>query len=168
MSLFIRRVCRDVFMGVRTHQLRREQIFPATLGRAWDFFSDPRNLARITPASLDFQILSPLPERMHEGLIIRYRVKPLLGIPVTWITEITKVEAPFCFVDEQRAGPYRLWRHVHRFEELGAGRVRMLDEITYALPFGWLSAPVHRLLARPRLEEIFDYRARQVAEFDWT
>jgi ligand-binding SRPBCC domain-containing protein len=154
-------------VGVPTHELKREQVIPATMAQAWEFFSNPANLERITPPSLKIRIRSKVPERMHEGLLIRYRVKPLLGIPLTWVTEITRVEEPTCFVDEQRSGPYRLWRHVHRFEELPSGGVRMVDEVTYALPFGWLSEPVHRLLARRRLEEIFKFRAEQVSALDW-
>ena len=150
-----------------THELKREQVIPASIAQAWDFFSNPANLQRITPPSLQIRIRSEVPERMHEGLLIRYQVKPLFGIPLTWVTEITRVEEPFCFVDEQRAGPYRAWRHVHRFEELSVRHVRMVDEVTCALPFGLLSEPVHRFVARPRLEEIFDYRARQVEDFDW-
>ena len=153
-----------VLKCVRVHVLKREQIIHATLEEAWRFFSNPRNLAKITPPSLDFQILSEVPERMSEGLLIEYRVRPLLGIPVKWVTEITDVDEPRCFVDEQKRGPYRMWRHAHHFEDLGDGRVRMLDGVTYALPFGWLSAPVHRWVVRPQLRRIFNFRKERVRQ----
>ena len=149
---------------VRIHTLKREQVIHATLDEAWRFFSSPRNLAKITPPSLDFQVISEAPEQMHEGLLIEYRVRPLFGIPVQWVTEITCVDEPRCFADEQKRGPYRMWRHVHHFEELEDGRVRMLDGVTYALPLGWLSAPVHRWIVRPQLRRIFDYRQERVRE----
>ena len=148
---------------MRIHSLKRKQIIQTTLEEGWRFFSNPRNLAKITPASLDFRILSEVPERMHEGLLIAYRVRPLLGIPMKWVTEITRVDEPRCFVDEQKKGPYRLWRHVHHFEDLGDGRVRLLDEVMYALPFGWLSEPVHRWVVRRQLKRIFDHRQEAVA-----
>jgi ligand-binding SRPBCC domain-containing protein len=96
----------------RHHAVQR---FPGTLQDAWAFFSDPRNLPRITPPWLSFEVLSELPARMHPGLLIEYRVRPLWGVPVKWVTEITRVAEPFLFVDEQRRGPYRHWRHEHRF-----------------------------------------------------
>ncbi|MBL9174139.1 MAG: SRPBCC family protein [Verrucomicrobiales bacterium] len=144
------------------HVLQRRQLVSATLAQAWDFFSDPRNLQRITPASLDFRILSDLPDRMYAGMMIRYRVRPLLGIPVTWVTEITHVEEGRRFVDEQRVGPYRMWHHEHEFRDAGGGRVEILDRVTYQLPFSWFSEPVHRVLVQPRLDDIFDFRTRAV------
>jgi ligand-binding SRPBCC domain-containing protein len=150
------------------HQLRRTQIIRATPEACWDFFSNPANLRRITPPSLDFQVLSPLPPRMHPGLMIEYRVRPVLGIPMTWLTEITHVEAPHYFVDEQRVGPYQVWHHEHRFTPLDDGRIECLDLVTYVLPFGWLGNLAHPLLVRPQLEAIFRHRERVVAELNLT
>ena len=152
-----------VLICVKIHALKREQVIHATLEEAWRFFSSPRNLAKITPPSLDFRIIGEVPERMHAGQLIEYCVRPLLGIPMSWVTEITLVDEPRCFVDEQKRGPYRMWRHVHHFEDLEDGRVRILDGVTYALHFGWLSAPVHRWVVRPQLKRIFDHRQETVA-----
>ncbi len=146
------------------HTLECRQIIRATLTTAWEFFSCPRNLEKITPKSLGFEVLSVLPEAMYPGMMIRYRVRPLLGIPLTWLTEITQVNPGRFFVDEQRAGPYRLWHHEHHFRDLGDGRIEMLDRVTYQLPFGWLSEPAHALLVRPQLLGIFDYREKVVRE----
>ena len=90
-------------------RLEFEQLLPLTLSEAWDFFSRPENLAKITPENLAFEVTSPLPERMYAGMIVNYRVRPLAGIAVPWTTEITHVVEPVFFVDEQRSGPYRLW-----------------------------------------------------------
>jgi ligand-binding SRPBCC domain-containing protein len=80
---------------------------------------------------------------------------------VRWLTQITHVEQNRLFIDEQRAGPYRLWIHEHRFEPLPEG-VRMTDQVTYALPFGPLGNLVHRIYIRRRLAKIFDYRYEMV------
>lgn len=140
------------------HSFTRTRILRTTLAQAWDFFSRPENLPQITPPRLDFQILSEVPPRMYPGLFIRYRVKPLAGIPMTWVTEITQVREREYFVDEQRVGPYRLWHHEHHFRELPDGRVEMRDMVTYQLPFGWLSEPAHLLFVKRELNAIFDYR----------
>jgi ligand-binding SRPBCC domain-containing protein len=98
-------------MGI--HVLQRRQIVAAPLENCWRFFSDPRNLAKITPPALDFQIIGEPAAEMYAGMMIQYRVRPLLGIPMRWLTEITRVEPMRYFVDEQRVGPYKVWHHEH-------------------------------------------------------
>ena len=142
--------------------LQSSQILRTSLERAWDFFSDPRNLARITPPELDFTVLTDLPERIHPGMMIEYRVRPLLGLPVRWLTEITHVEPGKFFVDEQRIGPYRIWHHEHHFRQIAAARIEVTDRITYVLPLSPLGDLVHPFLVRPQLRKIFAYREKAV------
>ncbi|MFM2207116.1 MAG: hypothetical protein RL213_1091 [Bacteroidota bacterium] len=140
------------------HVFRTEQLLPVTLTEAWGFFSSPRNLAVITPPSMDFRILTdPLPERTHAGQIIAYRVSPLPMLRTTWVTEITHVDEPRFFVDEQRRGPYSLWHHQHHFEEVKEG-VRMTDIVHYAVPAGILGDLLNALLIRRKIKDIFSYR----------
>lgn len=146
---------------MKPHTIRSVQFIPVALEQAWDFFSDPRNLPRITPPWLSFEILSDPPGRMYPGLRIEYRVRPLWGIPLRWRTEITHVVEPVYFVDEQLRGPYRLWRHQHRFRAVGGG-VEMEDEVHYLLRWGPLGRVAQRWMVRPRLEEIFEYRRAAV------
>jgi ligand-binding SRPBCC domain-containing protein len=146
------------------HTLEHTQTLPGPLEACWRFFSDPRNLARITPPELGFEVLSELPAQMHPGLMIEYRVRPLFGIPVRWLTEITHVDQPHSFVDEQRIGPYRIWHHEHRFTAGPGGVVTMHDKVTYVLPFGPLGELVHPLLVQPQLRRIFDFRTQAVRQ----
>lgn len=146
---------------MKLHVLEREQRLPISLPQAWDFFSDARNLARITPPEMGFEVTSRLPPRMYAGMIITYRVRPLLGVPVNWVTEITHVDEGRLFVDEQRFGPYRFWHHQHLFREVPGG-VEVGDIVNYALPPG--AGPVRPLLVTPRLESIFDHRRRVLAQ----
>ena len=142
---------------MKLHVLERELRLPIPVARAWEFFSDARNLAKITPPEMGFEVTSPLPERMYAGMIITYRVRPLLGVPVTWVTEITHVDEGRLFVDEQRFGPYRFWHHQHHFREVPGG-VEVRDVVHYALAPG--AGPAARFLVQPRLEAIFDHRTR--------
>ena len=146
------------------HVLEAEQVIPGTLDKVWEFFSDPRNLSQITPPQLDFTVLTELPNRIYPGMMIEYRVRPLFGIPATWLTEITHVEPGKFFVDEQRIGPYRMWHHEHHFTALGDGKVEVRDRVTYVLPFGWLGELAHPFLVKPQLERIFAYREKAVGE----
>jgi len=140
----------------------RDDVFP--------FFADPRNLERITPPSLRFEIRTPADrlDEMREGLLIDYRIR-LRGMPLRWQTSIDAWEPPFRFVDRQVRGPYRLWRHEHRFEattdDAGRPAVRCLDDVAYRLPGGPLLAPAaHALLVARDLRTIFAYRATRLLE----
>ena len=141
------------------YQLERTQKVSLGIEECWRFFSDPRNLRRITPPEMNFQIKRELPPAVYPGLMIEYTVTPLLGIPLTWLTEIVYVEAPHRFVDEQRVGPYRIWHHEHSFRALSEDETEMHDRVTYVPPLGPLGAIANRLVIRRQLEKIFDFRA---------
>ncbi|MBR9921660.1 MAG: SRPBCC family protein [Bacteroidetes bacterium] len=145
------------------YQLRKVQKLPIDIKKAWDFFSSPANLAVITPDEMGFIVKTELPEKMYAGMMIEYTVKPLLGIPLTWVTEITHVEEGRYFVDEQRTGPYAIWHHQHFFEEIPGG-VKMTDIIDYQLPLAPFGNFLHKPLVRPKLEQIFDYRWNKLIE----
>lgn len=147
------------------HTLQTKQIIRASMAEAWTFFSNPRNLAKITPPEMGFEVLTPnLPPHIYAGMMIAYRVRPLLGIPMTWLSEITLVEQGTRFIDEQRVGPYAVWHHEHAFHDLGDGRVEMEDRATYVLPFAPLGDLVHPWLVKPQLERIFAFREKAVRE----
>jgi len=139
------------------YKIEREQFLPIPLQEAWDFFSSPSNLAKITPTSLGFVVHGKVPERMYPGLFIQYTVSPLLGIPMRWVTEITHVREGEYFVDEQRVGPYSIWHHEHFFTAVDGG-VLMRDVVHYKVPLGILGQLVHPLIVRPKLEQIFNFR----------
>lgn len=145
------------------HQLVRTQAVPAALGAVWEYFSSPWNLNELTPPDMRFEIVRGGDERMHAGQLILYRVEFVRGLRSRWLTEIRHVRAQAYFVDEQRLGPYRFWYHEHLFAPLPGG-VRITDRVTYALPGGPLAWPVERYFVRPRLEQIFAYRAKRIRE----
>jgi len=129
----------------------------ATLDECWDFFSRPENLQKITPKTMGFEITDFDNQSMYAGQIIQYKISPLLGLKLNWVTEITKVEENAYFIDEQRFGPYSFWHHKHFFEETSNG-VKMTDVVHYALPLGFLGRIMNALVVENKLKEIFDYR----------
>lgn len=139
------------------YSLHQHQFLPISLNAAWKFFSDPHNLKNITPPSMDFRVVSETGHATYAGQIIQYTVKPMFGIPVRWVTEITHVKEPYFFVDEQRFGPYTFWHHQHLFTEVPGG-VEMTDIVSYALPFGPLGRLVRYFIVRKQLEAIFGHR----------
>lgn len=138
--------------------LEREQWLPITLEEAWAFFGSPRNLAKITPNDMGFMIRGDVKDApVHAGQQITYTVRPLFGIPLTWVTCIAVADAPHRFVDVQLRGPYKRWWHEHTFIAKDGG-VLMKDRVEYEMPWGPLGELAHRLLVKDRLKAIFDHR----------
>ena len=148
----------------KVYSLKTVQRLPISMEQAWEFFSRPQNLKNITPSNLGFQILSKHHgEVMYPGQIIEYTVKPVLGIPLYWMTEITHVNDGRYFVDEQRYGPYSMWHHQHHFEVIEGG-VKMTDIVHYKLPLWVLGDIANSLFVRSQLRQIFDFRFKKAAE----
>lgn len=145
------------------YTLEARQFLPVSIREAWDFFSSPQNLRKITPEHMRFEITSGYAERTYPGQIITYRVSPFPGVRTSWVTEITHVEEGRYFVDEQRFGPYSMWHHEHHFEEMEGG-VMMTDKVSYKIPFGPLGRLAQSLLVRRQLLEIFNYRNRVLSK----
>ena len=135
---------------------------PASQETVFSFFSDAANLMRMTPPSLGFQILTPVPVSMQEGALIDYKIL-LRGLPMRWRTRICRWNPPFEFIDEQLKGPYRKWIHHHTFEETDSGRTFMRDRVRFALPFppfGDIALP----FVRAEVRGIFEFRRKAILE----
>ena len=148
---------------MKIHTFRQEMTIPRPLTEVFAFFSDARNLSRLTPDYVGFEILTDGEIVMQPGTIIDYRIH-MHGLPMPWRSEITVWEPGVRFVDEQRKGPFRMWHHEHAFAadtEDGAPVTRMTDTVRYAT---WLDAVVHRVAVRPKVEAIFRHRTEILGE----
>lgn len=149
---------------MKLYKLYKKQELNISFDVAWEFFSSPQNLKIITPPYMGFEIIGDSSsDKMFPGMIIEYIVRPVMGLPMRWVTEITHVKDKEYFIDEQRFGPYSLWHHLHRFR-VENGKLIMEDLINYALPFGFLGMIAHRLFVRKKVEEIFEYRVKIIEE----
>ncbi|MGY3214346.1 SRPBCC family protein [Mucilaginibacter sp. HD30] len=150
---------------MKTYHLKFEQKLPIPLAETWDFFTSPINLAKITPPQMGFTVTSvyAADDRIYPGMIITYKVSPLLGIKLNWMTEITQVKEHQYFVDEQRVGPYALWHHEHHFKEIKGG-VNMTDILNYAVPYGFIGTLANKILVRKEIDKIFNYREKAINE----
>jgi len=139
------------------YKLHRSTIVSTPIAIVWDFIASPRNLNRITPDNMKFEILTVLPEVMYNGLLIEYRVKiPLFG-RWRWLTEIKHIREGHSFVDEQREGPYKFWYHYHEILPHNNG-TRIIDHVTYQMPFRWIGTLVNTWIVKNQLEAVFDFR----------
>lgn len=141
--------------------LKYSQKIPLSLEESWDFFSSPSNLKTLTPDYLNFKIKSTEEKKMYAGQIIVYDIHPILNLPIEWVTEITHVEKPYYFIDEQRFGPYKFWHHQHHFRSISNG-VEMVDILYYQMPFGFFGKLLHTFKIKQDLEKIFTYRRKKL------
>lgn len=149
---------------MKIYTKKYKTFLPISIDEAWDFFSSPKNLAKITPPHMGFIITSEFnDEKMYPGMLITYKVSPLMGIKMDWCTEITHVIDKQYFVDEQRFGPYAMWHHQHHFKVV-AGGVEMIDIVDYAIPFGILGRMMNSILISSEIEKIFSFRAEKIKE----
>lgn len=149
----------------KVYNLQKVQLLPITIEQAWEFFSSPANLKKITPPELGFNIISKHQgDAMYAGQLIEYTVKPVFGILLYWMTEITHVQHMKYFVDEQRYGPYSFWHHQHHFKKTDNG-VEMTDIVHYKIPFWFLGDIANTLFVKGQLQKIFDFREKVVNDY---
>lgn len=150
---------------MKTYVLKTEQVIPVSLEEAWDFFSSPLNLKKITPQEMNFVVTSDYNEdtKMYPGMIITYKITPIFGIKMNWMTEVTHVKEGEYFIDEQRFGPYALWHHQHHFKAIEGG-VKMTDILNYAIPYGIIGQLSNKVLVGKQIKKIFNYRERAIIE----
>lgn len=139
------------------------QYLDTDIKSVWEFASSPKNLKKITPAYMLFNITSEIEDKMYPGMIISYQVAPILKLKLNWVTEIKHVVENKFFVDEQRIGPYALWHHQHLFEVVDK-KVRMTDIVTYKPPFGFIGRLANTLFIEKQIKSIFEYRKIKMNE----
>jgi len=148
---------------MKVYSFARKQYLNRPRREVFDFFERPENLSRLTPPDMKFQVLTPEPITMAAGTIIDYSVT-VFGIKRHWRTLICSYHPPEEFVDVQLKGPYLMWHHTHKFVEVANG-TEIVDEVSYVMPFGYLGRVVQKWLVRPRLKNIFDFRAKVIADY---
>ncbi|SFI62331.1 Ligand-binding SRPBCC domain-containing protein [Kaistella treverensis] len=140
------------------YTLTSEQVLPLSLEKAWEFFTLPTNLDRITPKEMEFRITNNPPNKTYKGQIITYKIGALPFIKSNWITEITHLEEQKFFVDEQRFGPYAMWHHEHHFKAVSDNEVLMTDIVNFKLPFGILGDLLAGNYVKNKVKFIFESR----------
>ena len=148
----------------KVYRLEAKQALPISVSEAWDFFSNPKNLLKITPENLGFKTIGDSGYSIYPSQIIQYKITPLPFFKTTWVTEITHVEPPNFFADKQLYGPYELWHHKHFFKAIDGG-VQIIDIVDYVPPFGILGRLMNPIIIKPRIFKIFEHRKVKVEEF---
>lgn len=144
------------------YSLYVEQKVKSNIKDVWSFFSTPKNLNKITPNNLNFEITSSNANEFYEGKIFTYRIKLLYLFFFSWTTEITTVKHQSYFIDKQLFGPYKLWHHEHHFKENDDGTITIIDKVQYKLYLHPISKLAHKYFIRKKLMMIFNYRMNKI------
>lgn len=139
------------------YHIKKEQWVNFPLEQVWGFFSNPANLLKITPSEMNMKIVEKPEGKMYPGMILRYKVAPILGIQLDWTSMISAVKEGDYFVDEMLEGPFKLWHHLHKFEAKDGGTL-IIDDLHYRIPLEPLSKPFHSILVGRELEKMFRHR----------
>lgn len=140
--------------------LRSTQWVPRPVDEIFRFFSDEKNLERITPPWLNFQVVNKSTEQIQEGTLIDYRLK-LRGMPLQWQSRIEEWKPPSHFIDVQTKGPYTRWEHLHVFNPVQGGTL-MNDYVRYRLPVGKLGRVLGGRWIKRDLARVFGYRRKVI------
>lgn len=145
---------------MQAHVLKSTQRFPVDIKTLWDFLSVPANLEKITPPYIHIKVSSDDgTDKAYPGKILNIKMTPILGIPLTWTSEITHLQEYSYFVDEMRQGPLAFWHHQHHIVQIPGG-VEMQDILHYKLPLGFIGRIGNFLLVNKQMKNMFNYRER--------
>jgi ligand-binding SRPBCC domain-containing protein len=153
-------ICLPLLSGQK--EFFSEVWIPQKVNQVFPFFSDEKNLEKLTPSSLNFQVLKKSTERMQAGTLIDYKLR-VHGFPLRWRTLIESWSPDKSFVDTQLKGPYKQWHHTHEFNEIYGGTL-MRDRVKYQLPFGFLGNVFLADFIKSDIEKIFSYRKKIIAQ----
>jgi ligand-binding SRPBCC domain-containing protein len=140
-----------------------KQFVPVTVREVWDFFAQPISLKKLTPPEMKMQMINEQKQEMYAGMVISYKVSPLLGIRIPCSSEITQVKLGEYFIDNMLEGPFKIWHHQHFFKAVEGG-TEIIDIVNYQLPFGPLGKLFHPLIVKQRVTGIFEYRKLSIKE----
>lgn len=144
--------------------LTAKQKVNVSVEKAWEFFSSPDNLEKLTPSEMGFSVTSGKPKKAYPGQIITYKVSVVKGVRLNWVTELTQVKENCFFIDEQRFGPYKMWHHEHSFKKVDENSCIVGDKVSYKLPLGLLGKLAHVLFVKRQLRGIFEFRNKQIVK----
>ena len=145
------------------YTVEAKQFVPLSTQEAWDFFSKPANLKLLTPPEMNMRMTNEEEIEMYPGMVISYKVAPLLGISLPWTSEITQVKKGEYFIDSMIEGPFKIWHHQHFFKSVEGG-TEITDIVNYQVPLGPLGKLFHPLLVKNRVAGIFEYRNKRIKE----
>lgn len=148
---------------MKTYTLNDELNLPIPIDEAWDFFSNPNNLSRIMPDSMDFKVVKGASLPIYNGQFIEYTVTPLPFFKTKWVSEMKNIKKPNYFEDTQVKGPYKHWLHQHILEPTADG-TKVVDLVEYQVPLGILGRLLHPIIVKPKLKKIFNYRKKHIQQ----
>ena len=135
---------------------RHSYIVKNHIDTVWDFYTDVKHLEIITPKEIDLKIIKTTSYNIVEGQEIWVSGKIIAKTRATWHSKITYLK-PYEYIDEMLGGPFKKWRHLHKFQSINGKQTEVIDEIEFELPYGKLGK-LFEGYAYKQLQKTFQHR----------
>ena len=139
---------------------RQSFIVKSPREKVWDFYTHVKHLEKITPKEIELKIVSTTNQNIVQGQEIWVSGKIFAKIRkrMKWHSKITFLKAHE-YIDEMLSGPFKKWRHLHRFRNIDGKQTEIIDEVDFELPYGILGK-LFEGYAYKQLQNIFEYRKK--------
>lgn len=130
------------------------------IDKVWEFYTDIKHLEIITPKEMNLKIInSTTGQKLIQGSEIWIVGKIIFLRKTTWRSRITFLYMHE-YVDEMLKGPFKRWRHLHRFHDINQKQTQVIDEVDFELPYGIIGKSLFESYTYNRLEKVFAYRKK--------
>lgn len=129
-------------------------IVSAPIEKVWNFYTDIKHLEIITPQKLNLKVIDTTNGKISTGQECTISAKILTR--KRWRSKIVAC-SPYEYTDEMLEGPFKKWKHVHKFNEISSNETEIIDEIDFELSYGIIGRLANFYIIQV-LEKIFENR----------
>jgi ligand-binding SRPBCC domain-containing protein len=137
---------------------RQSFIIESPIERVWHFYTDVKHLETITPKEIELKIIRTTNQNIVQGqeIWVSGKIFKKMGRRMKWHSKITFLKSHE-YIDEMLLGPFKKWKHLHRFHNIEGKQTEIIDEVEFELPYGILGKLIEGY-AYKQLQNIFEYR----------
>jgi len=129
-------------------------IVSAPIEKVWNLYTDIKHLEIITPQKLNLKVIDTTNDKISTGQECTISAKILTR--KRWRSKIVAC-SPYEYTDEMLEGPFKKWKHVHKFNEISRNETEIIDEIDFELSYGIIGRLANFYIIHV-LEKIFQNR----------
>jgi ligand-binding SRPBCC domain-containing protein len=131
-----------------------------SIDKVWNFYTNIKHLEIVTPPNLKLKIIETSNNHIVEGLRMTVSGRLVL-YNSKWNSKISLVDvSKYVYIDEMVKGPFKKWKHIHLFSEIGKNQTVVTDRIEFELPFFFLGRLMEGYVEN-NLKKIFEFRKIQ-------
>lgn len=130
--------------------------FPVNVEALFDWHERPGAFQRLAPPWQSVRLLKHV-GGIQDGAQVDVETR-VGGIPQTWKMRHCEYVYAKQFVDVMHSGPFKAWRHEHRFSAVGDGCSELTDHLSIEPLGGALGGRLQSGFLKGELTQVFNYR----------